>query len=316
MKTQSPIHLEEKAFLFQKILSRMIQYYQKHPLPNLLIFSGPNKILKHYVVLHKIAFYHLCINQNHCKECKACLLLEKQEHPDLIIFPDDKIKIGDVKDPEPFSIRWLQKNILVYKPAVSPIRIVLFPAAEKLGLEAEIALLKTLEEPSPYTKFIFFTPSLDQLKDTIISRGVNIPLKNFSLEQMHKITEINDYEFLEILGGSLDNFYSIKYEFYQTLKQKILQALEHPIDLIELEDWSMQNSKIELENEGLQENQFWELFVHVFLQCIRRSVLYTTLAPKFMDFLIGLRAEQPGLLPYLTSRLFYELFYHIYLKTT
>ncbi|GIX43438.1 MAG: hypothetical protein KatS3mg129_3171 [Leptospiraceae bacterium] len=308
--------LEEKAYKFQAILSKMVDYYQKNPLPNLLIFTGPHKILKYYTVMNKIAFIHFCKNKNHCNQCKSCLLLQKEEHPDMILFPDDKIKIGDVKNPEPYTIRWLQKDVLIYKPTISSFRIILFPAAEKLGIEAEIALLKTLEEPNPNTKFIFFTPSLELLKETIISRGIVIPLKHFSLDVMHKITEINDYEFLEILGGSLDNYYSIKFELYNTLKQKILQSLEHPIDLMDLENWVSGNSKQFIEQYEINENEFWELFCNIYLQCIRRSPLYKNIAPILLQFLTGLRAEQSGLLPYLISKLFYELLYNIFLKTS
>lgn len=308
--------IEERAFNYQSILFKMIQYYQKNELPNLLILSGPNKVLKYYSVKEKLALIHLCETKNKCGNCKSCLLLSKEEHPDFLIFPDDKIKIGDVKNPEPYTIRWLQKNILIYKPNISSIRIVLFPASEKIGLEAEIALLKTLEEPNPYTKFIFFTPSLDLIKDTIVSRGINIPLKNFSLKQLQKITQINDYEFLEILGGSLDNYFQIKYELYQSLKQKIQPSFEHPMDLIDLENWMMNQSKALIEQYQISENDLWELFCLIYIQCLKRSPLYKTLVPHFIQFLIGLRAEQSGLLPYLSSKLFFELFYHIFLKIT
>lgn len=302
-----------RAFQEQTILKTMMEFYSKHDLPNLLILSGSNKLLKYYTIFYKIANHHLCLNHNHCGHCKSCILLEKNEHPDLIVFPDDKMKIGDPKAPELYSVRWLQKNILIYKPNISDIRLIVIPAAEKIGLEAEIALLKTLEEPNLDTKFIFFTPNLENLKDTIISRGVVITLKNYSLKQMSQITQNNQYDYLELTGGSLDHYFQFSFEMYRDIKQRILNAMEHPMDFLEFEQWII-NSYQKNYVESMSEIEFWEFFSSIYLQCIRRSKYFQEIANYILDFLIGLRSEQAGLLSYLVSRLFFQLYKVLFTK--
>ncbi len=302
-----------KAYEEQPILKNMIEFYTKESLPNLLILSGSNLLLKYYTVFSKIAPHHLCLNQNDCGECKSCLLLEKQEHPDLILLPEDKMKIGDPKAPEIYSVRWLQRNILPYKPNLSKVRLIIIPSAEKMGWEAEVALLKTLEEPNVDTKFIFFTPNLDSLKDTIISRGVVISVKHFSLKQMNQITQNNQYEYLEIFGGSLDQFYQFSYEIYKDIKQQILNSMQHPIDFLEFEQWIINFYQKHYE-DSTSEIEFWEFFTNIYLQCIRRSVHFKEIANYLLEFLIGLRAEQSGLLPYLLNRLFFQLYRTLFVK--
>lgn len=306
-------HIFSLAYEEQPILKTMIEFYTQHSLPNLLILTGSNQFLKFYTVFFKIANHHLCLNYNNCGQCKSCMLLEKNEHPDFILFPNDKVKIGDPKLPELYSVRWLQKNILPYKPTIAPLRLIVIPSAEKIGLEAEVALLKTLEEPNIDTKFIFFTPTLEYLKDTIISRSVIITLKNFSLKQMSLITQNQEFDYLEITGGSLDQYFQFPYEMYKEMKQKILNAMEHPIDFLEFEQWIMTTYQKHY-GEFMSEIEFWEFFSNIYLQSIRRSKHFQEIANYIFEFLIGLRSEQPGFISYLVSRLFFQLYKVLFTK--
>ncbi|MCS7205859.1 MAG: hypothetical protein NZ853_09185 [Leptospiraceae bacterium] len=298
----------KKSINEQKILKKIIDFYTKNPLPNVLIFSGANRKLKLYIATEIIAKTHLCLNKKGCGECRSCLLMKKIEHPDLILFPEDKIKIGDPEDPEEYSIRWLQKSVLAYKPIISDVRIIIIPSAEMLGNEAEIALLKTLEEPLSESKFILFTPSLHYLSDTIVSRSIVIAIQNFSLDQMKKITEISDYSFLEILGGTLDYSIYELFEFYQKIKPRIQAALEHPLELLNLEE---EIEKFMKDNAFLSETQFWEFFSLILMQTLNIKKDPSLLNDIFI-FLGGIRMEQPGLSSYLTSRLFFQLYKKIY----
>ncbi|MFN3604559.1 MAG: hypothetical protein ACK4UJ_07595 [Leptonema sp. (in: bacteria)] len=294
-----------------KILKSFFEFYHTHPFPNLLILSGPNKIVKK-ILIFRLMQYHLCLNPTKltpCKVCKSCILFENNEHPDIIIFPEEKIKIGDAKEPEPYTIRWLQREKLIFKPRVSKLRFVVFLSSELLGNESEVALLKTLEESREDTKFVFFTPSLDLLRETIVSRGIVIPFPFFSFSQMKKILN-KEEDFVKILGGSFDGNEEKYYEFYKELKQKVDHALEHPLELLNFEKWLWETaSKL----QTTEQYYFWEVFGWVFLQKLEKEKKYP-LTDHIFQFLTGMRAEQSGLLPYLVSKLFFELGYHLYLK--
>ncbi len=85
-------------------------------------------------------------------------------HPDILILTSEKPSLGiDL-------IRELKKR-LARKPYQASQRIVLVPQAEKLTLEAQNALLKTLEEPPKDTTIILTTFKKDTLLPTILSRG-------------------------------------------------------------------------------------------------------------------------------------------------
>ncbi len=295
------------------LIKSFYEFYSTHCFPNLMILSGPNKTLKK-IFIFRLIKYHLCLNPNHfepCNQCKSCILLDTNEHPDLIVFPEDTIKIGDAKEPEIYTIRWLQKEKLIFRPMVSPFRFVIFLSSELLENESEVALLKTLEEPKNNTKFVFFTTSLEFLRETVVSRGVVIPFSYFSYAQMKKILSNKEEDFIEILGGNIDNYQESYYELFKELQLKINLALQHPMELLNLEKWSINFS---LNNKSVEENTFWELFCMVLLQKLKQKKLYI-LMDFIFDFLIKLRTDQHGIIPYLVSNLFFQLHYHLYFKS-
>ncbi len=62
------------------------------------------------------------------------------------------------------------ENLLSLAPAYGKIRLGIINFAETLTIEAQQALLKTLEEPPPHAKIILETQIIDALLPTIISR--------------------------------------------------------------------------------------------------------------------------------------------------
>lgn len=295
------------------LINNFYEFYSKHPFPNLMILTGPNKTLKK-IFLMRLIKYHLCLKPNRfepCNECKSCILFKANEHPDLIVFPEEPIKIGDAKEPEIYTIRWLQKEKLIFKPMVSPFRFVVFLSSEHLGNESEVALLKTLEEPKENTKFVFLTPSLEFLRETIISRGIVIPFSYFSISQLKNFLRNKEEDFVEILGGSIDEYQETYYELFKELKSKIELALDHPLELLNLEKWCVNFSS---NQQNITQNTFWELFSLVLLQKLKLKKMYSSIDLVF-DFLIKLRSDQPGIIPYLVSKLFFELAYNLYYKS-
>lgn len=62
------------------------------------------------------------------------------------------------------------KNQLALKPYNSPVKLALIPTAEKLTIEAQNALLKTLEEPPENTFLLLCAPNVQNLLPTVVSR--------------------------------------------------------------------------------------------------------------------------------------------------
>jgi hypothetical protein len=106
------------------------------------------------------------------------------EHPDFYYFGTDRIKIGDKKKPEVGSVRHLLDKFLVYSAKFSDVRFIYFEDASAILNEAESALLKSLEEAPPQTHFILSIEEPRQLKETIVSRCIEIPLMIRPVPQM------------------------------------------------------------------------------------------------------------------------------------
>lgn len=104
-------------------------------------------------------------------------MLLKKEHPDFYHFGPVKIKIGDKKNPEEQSIRHLLEHFLVYSGKLSKSKFVYFEDAAGILNEAESALLKSLEEVAPNTVFVLSVDDPRSLKETIVSRCIQIPLE-------------------------------------------------------------------------------------------------------------------------------------------
>jgi len=82
------------------------------------------------------------------------------------------------------------------KPLNSPLKAALILEAQNLTVEAQNALLKTLEEPPENTKIILTAPTVESLLSTIGSRCLKIQIvaQESKIENMNKFINSNPYE--------------------------------------------------------------------------------------------------------------------------
>ena len=99
-----------------------------------------------------------------CEECVTCERVFSEEYPDLIVFDgeEESIKKDDVES----VVSLFQKTPLESKG----IMIYVIHACENMTPEASNALLKFLEEPTPYAYAILTTRNKEALLPTIVSR--------------------------------------------------------------------------------------------------------------------------------------------------
>jgi DNA polymerase-3 subunit gamma/tau len=97
-----------------------------------------------------------------CEECENCIMANENRHIDIIeMDAASNRKIEDIKE----IIEHTR-----YKPTIGRYKIFIIDEAHMLTREAENALLKTLEEPPEYVKFILATTDPLKLPATILSR--------------------------------------------------------------------------------------------------------------------------------------------------
>lgn len=128
-----------------------------------------------------------------CGKCQSCRQAMSGNHPDIIRVTHEKPNTISVDD-----IRAQVNNDIVIKPYSSKYKIYIIADADLMTVQAQNALLKTLEEPPQYAVIMLLTENAEVLLPTIRSRCVMMKLRNikdqlvkkYLMEQM----EVPDYK--------------------------------------------------------------------------------------------------------------------------
>ena len=151
-------------------------------------------------------------------------------HPDIIHVTHEKPNTISVDD-----IRTQVNNDIVIKPYSSPYKIYIIPEADLLSVQAQNALLKTIEEPPAYAVIFLLTENAESLLPTIMSRCVMLKLRNikttlikkYLMEQM----QIPDYQAdicAEFAQGNMGRAIMLaSSEHFNEIKEEALQLLKH-----------------------------------------------------------------------------------------
>lgn len=128
-----------------------------------------------------------------CGACVACRQVEGDNHPDVIWVTHEKpntISIDEIREQ-------VNKTIAI-KPYKSKYKIYIIPDAEMMTLQAQNAILKTIEEPPEYAVLILLTANETELLPTIHSRCVMLRFRPISAELVKKYLmehfQIPDYK--------------------------------------------------------------------------------------------------------------------------
>lgn len=145
------------------------------------IFEGPKGVGKKTfaTILTKLLTCSLRDDEP-CNECNSCHMINSNAHPDVLtILKSGKLstKIDDVRK------GIAEMNI---KPFQASYKFLIVAEADTLTVEAQNALLKTIEEPPSYGVCILICENISKLLPTIISRCIKInfsPLPNKDISQ-------------------------------------------------------------------------------------------------------------------------------------
>ena len=158
--------------------------------PNAYLFTGIRGIGK-TTTARIVAKSLNCSNgiDNLCKEdlCQNCTAISNSNHIDVLeMDAASKTGVDDVRDLIEFSR---------YGPTTAKYKIFIIDEVHMLSKQAFNALLKTLEEPPEYLKFIFATTEIKKIPITVVSRCQRFDLSRIkSLELFNFIKKIKDKE--------------------------------------------------------------------------------------------------------------------------
>ena len=107
-----------------------------------------------------------------CRECRECKQVLNGNHPDVIRVTHEK--------PNSIGVDEIRKQVnedIQIKPYNGGRKIYIIPDADLMTVQAQNALLKTLEEPPAYAVILLLTENADSLLPTICSRCVMLKLR-------------------------------------------------------------------------------------------------------------------------------------------
>jgi len=132
-----------------------------------------------------------------CEVCENCKAANENRHIDIIeMDAASSRKIDDIRD-------LIEQT--KYKPTMAKYKIFIIDEVHMLTREAFNALLKTLEEPPEYIKFILATTDPLKLPATILSRTQHFRFKRISTENIkHHLEYILDKEDIKFESEALD----------------------------------------------------------------------------------------------------------------
>tara|TARA_B100000029_G_scaffold163860_1_gene159950 strand:- start:323 stop:2002 length:1680 start_codon:yes stop_codon:yes gene_type:complete len=158
--------------------------------PNAYLFSGIRGVGK-TTIARIVAKSLNCSNgiENVCEEnmCEHCESITNSNHIDVLeMDAASKTGIDDVRDLIEFSR---------YGPTSAKYKIFIVDEVHQMSKAAFNALLKTLEEPPDYLKFIFATTEIKKIPITVVSRCQRFDLSRIKSNELFEfVKKINDKE--------------------------------------------------------------------------------------------------------------------------
>ena len=180
-----------KDLIGQNIIVETIEKsISQNKIPNAFLFTGIRGVGK-TTIARILAKSLNCGNseKNNClkNKCKNCDEISESRHIDVLeMDAASKTGVDDVRDLIEFSR---------YGPTSSKFKIFIIDEVHMLSKQAFNALLKTLEEPPSYLKFIFATTEVNKIPITVLSRCQRFDLSRIKSSELFEfIKKIKDKE--------------------------------------------------------------------------------------------------------------------------
>jgi len=204
-----------------------------------------------------------------CLECHSCKQAVGRNQPDILYVRHEKPNTISVDD-----IRTQLNNDIVIKPYSSKYKVYIVDEAQKMNVQAQNALLKTIEEPPAYAIIILLTTNADSFLPTILSRCVTLNIKAVADDVIKKFLmkeyQIPDYQAevcVAFAQGNVGKAIALaSSEDFNELKSAAIQLIKR-LDDIEL--YEMTEAVKQISEYKLEINDYFDLMMIWY-----RDVLY------------------------------------------
>lgn len=173
------------------IYNTLNELIKNKKMPHAILIDGGSASKRNELATY-IANSFICKNGIPCELCSDCLKTRNGTHPDIIISDPDLLnektfKIGVVRD--------IRKDAYII-PNEAHHKVYILKNADKMNIQAQNALLKVIEEPPAYARFVLVCESRAALLETIMSRVTpfNLGTDDYEIndEYVQKADELAD----------------------------------------------------------------------------------------------------------------------------
>lgn len=196
-----------------------------------------------------------------CGECHSCMQAAGKNQPDIIYVRHEKPNTISVDD-----VRTQLNNDIVIKPYSSRYKIYIIDEAEKMNVQAQNALLKTIEEPPAYAVILLLTTNADTFLPTILSRCVTLNVKAVADDKIRKFLmssyQVPDYQAdicVAFAQGNVGKAIQLAAsEDFNELKASVLQLIKR---LKDIELYEMGEAVKQISEYKLAINDYFDLMM-------------------------------------------------------
>ena len=169
-----------------------------------------------------------------CNQCRSCKQAINGNHPDIIYVTHEKPNVISVD-----NIRQQVNGDIAIKPYSGTYKIYIIDEAEKMNVQAQNALLKTLEEPPSYAVILLLATRAEAMLQTILSRCVVLNTKpvpdDLIKHYLMQKVEIPDYRAsicASFARGNVGRAIELaSNEVFDHMKSSVLGLLKHITEL-------------------------------------------------------------------------------------
>jgi len=146
-----------------------------------------------------------------CESCAVCSRIDACAHPDVIYVKREcggKYNLDETGKNGLTSLRRVMESIVI-KPNDGDVKVYIFEDADEMSVQIQNTLLKIIEEPAPFLRFVFTCENTDSIIETIRSRVTAFEVQLPSVEECTQclIDSGNDpkksHELAEMLSGNI-----------------------------------------------------------------------------------------------------------------
>ncbi len=198
-----------------------------------------------------------------CLTCPECKKILSNNHPDVIYITHEKPAVISVDE-----VREQLIDTIDIKPYEGGYKVYVIPEADKMTVQAQNAILKTLEEPPEYAVILLLVNDDRKLLDTVRSRVIRENLrpltdkviKEYLSERLHKSSDMTDI-CVAFSKGNLGRAIELcESESFTEWYQRIMKILKN-LGKMDSTDMHIELSKLLTEcpdiNEALDLLELW-----------------------------------------------------------